>query len=82
MIGPMRTMSASILAVLLGACAASGPGSTTPTTGTTGALANAAPDAAPPEFPSLDGSRWLNGAPASLASLRGNVVLVESWHRL
>ncbi len=33
------------------------------------------------EFPSLDAARWVGGAPVSLASLRGRVVLVESWHR-
>ena len=36
----------------------------------------------PPEFPSTDANRWVNGTPTTLASLRGNVVLVESWHRL
>jgi hypothetical protein len=33
-----------------------------------------------PEFPSLDASRWVNGAPTSLASLRGEVVILEAWH--
>jgi hypothetical protein len=33
-----------------------------------------------PDFPSLAGERWANGAPTSLASLRGNVIVVEAWH--
>lgn len=37
---------------------------------------------APPEFPSVDPNRWVNGTPTTLASLHGDVVLVESWHRL
>ena len=32
-----------------------------------------------PEFPSSDAARWVNGAPAPLASLRGEVVLIEAW---
>jgi hypothetical protein len=39
------------------------------------------PGAEVPEFPSQDADRWLNGTPFTLASARGNVVLVESWHR-
>jgi hypothetical protein len=35
-----------------------------------------------PEFSSLEPARWVNGSPASLASAHGDVVLVESWHRL
>jgi hypothetical protein len=31
------------------------------------------------EFPATDASRWVNGAPAPLASLRGEVVLIEAW---
>jgi len=33
-----------------------------------------------PEIPSTDPESWI-GAPTTLASLRGNVVLVEAWHR-
>jgi hypothetical protein len=33
-----------------------------------------------PEFTSLEAGRWVNGAPASLASARGQVVLIEAWH--
>jgi hypothetical protein len=36
---------------------------------------------AAPEFPSHDPARWVGGAPVSMASLRGQVVLVEVWHR-
>jgi len=32
-----------------------------------------------PEFPSLDQARWLNGAPQSLAAIRGEVVFLEGW---
>jgi len=32
-----------------------------------------------PDFPSTDAARWVNGAPAPLASLRGEVVLIEAW---
>jgi hypothetical protein len=32
-----------------------------------------------PEFSSSDAARWVNGAPAPLASLRGEVVLIEAW---
>jgi hypothetical protein len=35
-----------------------------------------------PEFQSTDSARWVNGAPFTFASARGDVVLVESWHRL
>jgi hypothetical protein len=31
------------------------------------------------EFPSTDADRWVNGAPAPLASLRGEVVFIEAW---
>lgn len=34
------------------------------------------------DFPSKDGSAWVNGAPLSISDARGDVVLVESWHRL
>ena len=33
-----------------------------------------------PEFTSLDAARWVNGAPASLASARGQVLIIEAWH--
>jgi hypothetical protein len=32
-----------------------------------------------PDFPSLAPEHWVNGAPTSLASLRGSVVLIEAW---
>jgi hypothetical protein len=32
-----------------------------------------------PEFPSLDATRWKNGAPQSLAAIRGEVVFLEGW---
>lgn len=32
-----------------------------------------------PDFASTDASAWVNGAPTTLASLRGSVVLVEAW---
>lgn len=32
-----------------------------------------------PDFPSTDTARWVNGAPAPLANLRGEVVLIEAW---
>jgi hypothetical protein len=31
------------------------------------------------EFTSTDADRWVNGAPAPLASLRGEVVFIEAW---
>jgi hypothetical protein len=34
------------------------------------------------DFPSHDPDRWVNGAPFSLHDAHGDVVLVESWHRL
>lgn len=39
---------------------------------------------APPveDFPSTDAKAWVNGAPRPLAAARGDVVLVEVWHRL
>ena len=33
-----------------------------------------------PDFPTADGSRWVNGEPVSLEKLRGSVVLIEAWH--
>jgi hypothetical protein len=33
------------------------------------------------EFPSIDPSSWVNGAPMSFAQARGSVVLVEAWGR-
>jgi hypothetical protein len=50
-----------------------------------GAAASAAvADAGPlvPEFSSKDANHWVNGAPAMLSPMRGDVVLVEAWHRL
>jgi hypothetical protein len=32
-----------------------------------------------PDFPSSDAGRWVNGAPTTLASLRGEVVFIEAW---
>lgn len=32
------------------------------------------------EIPSMEAASWI-GTPTSLRSLRGNVVLVEAWHR-
>jgi hypothetical protein len=32
-----------------------------------------------PEFPSAETSRWVNGAPTPMASLRGQVVFIEAW---
>jgi hypothetical protein len=32
-----------------------------------------------PEFTSSDASAWVNGAPATLASLHGSPVLLEIW---
>lgn len=31
------------------------------------------------EFTSTDAARWVNGAPAPLGSLRGEVVFIEAW---
>ena len=45
------------------------------------ASAAAAPSERIPEFPSLDPTLWVNGAPVSFASLHNDVVLVEAWHR-
>ncbi|HEX4403423.1 MAG TPA: hypothetical protein VH560_01255 [Polyangia bacterium] len=45
------------------------------------ASAAAAPSERIPEFPSLDPSLWVNGAPVTFASLHNDVVLVEAWHR-
>jgi hypothetical protein len=33
-----------------------------------------------PELPA-QADHWVNGAPLSLAEAKGNVVLVEAWHR-
>jgi len=33
------------------------------------------------DFPSTDPDVWVNGAPVKLGELRGDVVLVEAWHR-
>ena len=32
-----------------------------------------------PDFPTTDANRWVNGAPRTLASERGQVVLIEAW---
>jgi hypothetical protein len=32
-----------------------------------------------PEFSSSEPSHWVNGAPVSLAALRGEVVFIEAW---
>lgn len=32
-----------------------------------------------PELPA-DASRWVNGAPVTLAGARGEVIFVEGWH--
>jgi len=48
-----------------------------------GAAVSATPEAPGqvlPEFSSSDPAYWVNGAPSPLASLRGSVVLIESWH--
>lgn len=39
-----------------------------------------APADGAPDFASTDASAWVNGAPTTLASLRGHVVVVEAWH--
>jgi hypothetical protein len=39
-----------------------------------------APADAAPDFASTDADAWVNGAPTTLASLRGHVVVVEAWH--
>ena len=33
------------------------------------------------DFPSTDADVWVNGAAVKLGDLRGDVVLVEAWHR-
>ena len=33
------------------------------------------------EFPSTDANVWVNGLAVKLGDLRGDVVLVEAWHR-
>ena len=82
------------LAAACGGASASSPATATTTpaspavNGSSASVANsAAPSVTavgevPPEFPSIDPNRWVNGAPTTLASARGDVVLVESWHRL
>jgi hypothetical protein len=80
-----------LLLALLAGCSAGGAAaqtraaSATTSGGTAPALATADSPyvgQTAPEFPSTDPSRWVNGAPFTLASARGSVVLVESWHRL
>jgi hypothetical protein len=44
--------------------------------GPTGATAESPPV---PDFSSSEPLRWVNGAPVSLATLRGEVVFVEAW---
>jgi hypothetical protein len=33
------------------------------------------------DFPSTDANVWVNGSAVKLGDLRGDVVLVEAWHR-
>ena len=33
------------------------------------------------DFPSTDANMWVNGSAVKLGDLRGDVVLVEAWHR-
>ena len=85
-----------VFAFLLAACPrpqsteqnseSSGNEGTALTTNSSNSAADAG-DAAPqsvlvPEFASRDAEHWVNGQPTMLADLRGNVVLIESWHRL
>ena len=49
-----------------------------PTSSSSGAVSSGEAAA---EFPSTDASYWVNGAPVKLGELRGDVVLVEAWHR-
>jgi hypothetical protein len=49
-------------------------------TGATVDYGGALPAKSIPEFSSLDAGRWVNGAPTSLASVRGQVVVLEGWH--
>lgn len=34
-----------------------------------------------PDFPADKNDSWINGAPFSFAAAKGDVVLVEAWHR-
>ena len=49
-------------------------------TGATAEYGGTLPTKEVPEFTSLDAGRWVNGAPASLASARGQVLIIEAWH--
>lgn len=49
-------------------------------TGATADYGGSLPTKEVPEFTSLDAGRWVNGAPASLASARGQVLIIEAWH--
>ena len=48
--------------------------------GATAEYGGSLPAKAIPEFTSLDANRWVNGPPTSLASARGEVVILEAWH--
>ena len=53
------------------------PRGTQPALGSAGAVG-----ALMPELPSSAPTAWLNGAPVRVASPPGDLLLVESWHRL
>jgi hypothetical protein len=47
--------------------------------GATTAMGGSIPAAALPELPA-EASKWVNGAPVSVAGSRGSVIFVEGWH--
>jgi hypothetical protein len=76
--GPRWPWALLAIAVLVGAGAAGfrvlrGP------SGATAALGGSIPATPAPELPA-DAAHWVNGAPVTLAGVKGQVLIVEGWH--
>ena len=72
-----KTLSLLAVAAVLacGACKKDSNGSSSSSSGPVAAGEIVA------EFPSTDANVWVNGSAVKLGDLRGDVVLVEAWHR-
>ena len=74
-----KTLSLLALAALLASGACSKKDSNGSSSSSSGGPVAAGEAAV--EFPSTDANVWVNGAAVKLGDLRGDVVLVEAWHR-
>ena len=75
-----RTIAVVALASLLAGVACKSKSNDSSSSSSSGA-SSAAKDEVVADFPSTDANAWVNGAAVKLGDLRGDVVLVEAWHR-